>query len=614
MGQKNSTPTDHSMEDDGPSGEYQEPTETYNGNYFKAVLQWQSESKQLFKINKPCDIGLIVQDLKVLPKNSASDSIVMIGDIPAPNNIILDNNNLEDNDKKSFGSVAIKVTYPSESLYQNQLVVEQEIVSNAFSELFERNFTPNITAFISKGICPDDKMFNFNNNNVKNDYFYRKNLIEKIKTKSKNSSYLVIEKGDMSLFDLLSPTQQAVFTYQDLFAIIFQVYFALACFARMGIRHNDLHLGNILIKLLSKPEDFLFEIPFPGGETKIFKFSSKYIVKIYDMDRGSAFYPHIERNLFLDVTACPLWGECNFISPKFDVGGFNMSLANHLSQLTTLSTSRQNQNVYKFWFNFIVKNILGEQIYSKYQPMIYGENDQRNKNEYSQHFLYYARDDDTTIKQTLTPLQCIHTLLSNIEYTKSGLTIATETMISSYGLGAAFHLPNNEYGPHFGHPTRNMLTRTHFARLNTNRFMSQKNNSVGNFVPFATLFKYLQSSSKIPLDLWMNELNIMYIRSQPYFWLLHAEELYQRFVRKNNNQSPPGNIEMFETACLLLTCPMYYGLEDTVKIQLRYDLEERIRFHFPQKTYNTILECENMIFNKFDQTLPLQIPLLYNLE
>ena len=78
--------------------------------------------------------------------------------------------------------------------------------------------------------------------------------------------------------------------------IIFQVLFTIACFESVGLKHNDLHLGNIIVKELDKAVYLCYKI-----DDEIISFKTKKIVKIIDYDRSCIYSSKVERNRYLDL-------------------------------------------------------------------------------------------------------------------------------------------------------------------------------------------------------------------------------------------------------------------------------------------------------------------------
>jgi len=92
--------------------------------------------------------------------------------------------------------------------------------------------------------------------------------------------------------------------------LIFQVLYTLACFDRVGLRHNDLHTCNILVQTLPEEKEFRYEF---SGTTVSFK--SSRLVKIIDYDHSCIYHREVERNGMLDSMGCE--GQYNGYHPCF---------------------------------------------------------------------------------------------------------------------------------------------------------------------------------------------------------------------------------------------------------------------------------------------------------
>lgn len=89
--------------------------------------------------------------------------------------------------------------------------------------------------------------------------------------------------------------------YDNFLAIMVQITFTLVCFARIGLIHNDLHLGNMFVQKLGKPTDFYYVLTDASGTiTKIINIRTEYLVKIFDFDRSYTF--GIKNNPPFDIT------------------------------------------------------------------------------------------------------------------------------------------------------------------------------------------------------------------------------------------------------------------------------------------------------------------------
>ena len=114
----------------------------------------------------------------------------------------------------------------------------------------------------------------------------------------------------------------------DIMSILFQIAMACCILNEIGVAHNDLHNGNILVERLPKPAYCVYvinQVPYI--------FHTQVIVRIYDFDR--AYAPSLKRNSFLDDGACARNNQCNYIHPLKDL----MKAVGYLGNPNTYSES-----------------------------------------------------------------------------------------------------------------------------------------------------------------------------------------------------------------------------------------------------------------------------------
>jgi len=104
---------------------------------------------------------------------------------------------------------------------------------------------------------------------------------------------LVLERlEDYTFYDFLLDC-----TEEELNDVFFQLVFTLICFKRFNLKHNDLHLGNILI-VKHEPVIYTFKISHT-----VYKIKTCFTPKIIDFDRAEVIHENVPSNLFLFLTS-----------------------------------------------------------------------------------------------------------------------------------------------------------------------------------------------------------------------------------------------------------------------------------------------------------------------
>jgi hypothetical protein len=99
--------------------------------------------------------------------------------------------------------------------------------------------------------------------------------------------------------------------------IVFQLFYTLRQLYLTGIRHNDIHLGNVWINILPQPIRMIYFIT----DNQYAIIETKYIVKVYDFDM-SAFFTENIRNTRLNQAGydmCGNYGTCENDNERFDL-------------------------------------------------------------------------------------------------------------------------------------------------------------------------------------------------------------------------------------------------------------------------------------------------------
>ena len=223
--------------------------------------------------------------------------------------------------------VVVKVSYEPLKITNSTMVVERLLYKTDINNLVVNNHCPFFVGFIdlvSCNNCTTVTMKNTKQNHL-SDY------------DTKKQSLLILEKTkNITFHDMLDELCKNPL---ELISVVFQILWALMCFKRLRIKHNDFHAKNIFVERLDEDTkiDFVYENPiFQTEENNTLKFSltTRYFVKIFDFDHASVYgNPEVPRNTSLNKTLCLKYGECNYHSSKFDLYRFSLTIVNRYDKL-----------------------------------------------------------------------------------------------------------------------------------------------------------------------------------------------------------------------------------------------------------------------------------------
>ena len=207
---------------------------------------------------KSCNLTELFSDLKVIvndEERSNSNSIIILGNV-----------------KTQIG-IVIKMTYDSSNKYNNSLAVERQIYENVIFKLLDNNHTPHLIAPYSFMKC------------TSNDFYIDDDNYDIIQINTKSMEEINDEMINLLVLERSNGIQLKYYLMEygkdikNNLSIIFEILQCLECCRRKGLRHNDLHFGNIFIENL-KEEKFKY---YKIGD-QIVKLTSSVIAKIYDWE------------------------------------------------------------------------------------------------------------------------------------------------------------------------------------------------------------------------------------------------------------------------------------------------------------------------------------------
>lgn len=251
----------------------------------------------------------------------------------------------------------------------NSLIVEEQIYRNIITNLLHNHHTPHlvkyidsvdkcdfsINTFTSKLSDRDKLTFTSAINGLKVDYGDIYNFDQSVIT--------ILEQSEKTtLFNILTNN---TLSSNNIFILIFQLLYTLLVFNSIGLTHNDFHFHNIFVNRLD--EEIILNYRW---EDKIFSIKTRYVIKIFDWDRGSIYHPAVQRNLEIDTKYCSEFGQCN-----------GLTFVDYEAMLSGLIEYCKKQNVLDWVKSMtpktfdVFKNREFLQLKKFEEPKIYPEND-----------------------------------------------------------------------------------------------------------------------------------------------------------------------------------------------------------------------------------------------
>ena len=248
-------------------------------NYIpKKLNPAQSLTRYLQTVNvNTCDLknifetgGFKIKSQTLIPKNSASDSIITKLDL------------------KDDISIILKISEPEPG--------ETDEISELYTEMLIYEFVskfnlPFVINYVAHFTCNDrGTLFKMFNKKIYNEFLgmTRKCELGQIchGVPKRNINILITEACNSctSLYDFINKTtlpKELKFDYApNYYSIFIQLVYVLCYFEDVGLQHNDLHIGNIFIE--ETPVNL--HLKFRNVE---FTFFTRYVVRVFDYDRAN---------------------------------------------------------------------------------------------------------------------------------------------------------------------------------------------------------------------------------------------------------------------------------------------------------------------------------------
>lgn len=307
-------------------------------------------------ILKGCDLSVLFKDIKILPKNSASDTTQAIVDLNVnrrpmseyPDFFIKFLQSLKWRSKYynvpeftlfiKMHPTMYKTNYKGEKIKVNAHMLYEIGLYKYLSEtIIQDRCSPNIMQYISHFECPNGVSTMKNSIDeyaVDTVAQWETMAASQYRTLGNDVHMLVVESGSgKSLSALLKEEIILPDQMRDLQNIVFQVMYTLHQMYLIGVKHNDLHIGNVWIRTLNKPIDIHYYHKNPTNDDQYahVHIRTKYVVKLYDFDRSTFYYKlgtpetgtTVNPWLLSKEYLCDQVGICNYEDQLYDLYRFS---------------------------------------------------------------------------------------------------------------------------------------------------------------------------------------------------------------------------------------------------------------------------------------------------
>lgn len=522
-----------------------------SNTYFKNIRDTKRKLQNAIKDIDKCDIPSHIKSYKPIDKSSASSTLIVLGQLS--DEITRD---IEKDEDKQF---VIKASFENKNILDNSLQVERQIYNNIIGKMLNNNMTP----------CLIDKITSFECNKQELPEFYSKlyNDIDRMGELKSFDDYIInilmLEKtSGVTLFEFLQTlkldSDKITIDEIDLVTITFQLLWTLSVFEKLRFKHNDLHFNNIFVEITDEPVYMLFLIN--GNE--YYRLETNHIIKIYDFDRSSVYsYPGIDRNIALDTDFCKYYGQCNYMSSKFD-------LFTCLHQFLRFLPSCNFNDI------FLLK------CFDKSKPGV------KTNHSYGHLLPFGETDKQNFIK---SPIECLNVL--------SDTNWGVNNPISKVILKD--EEKNNYKYCTFTLPEKIQVKLWNPISREDNKSITEDFDTISkedlNIIVIDMLNLLKSEFFKLKeVHVWKFELSLI----KNFDWVETSKILFFEYTDKKFNMIEEDSIYFLLIACLFLSCPIYYKINNYK--YMNSFIED----------YDDIKKYMADIWNTFNNVLPVQIPLL----
>ena len=146
--------------------------------------------------------------------------------------------------------------------------------------------------------------------------YQKKTLENMINVKNMKYDYFITKfiKNQYSFSDFIYNHMNKLIPNKEFFNVLFQVMYTCYCMTLRKMVHNDLHSGNVIVEIFTKPKYMSYII-----HNKLYVIYTQYNAHVLDYDR--CYVQSLGKNPYLDETIgfCESYSQCNQIIENKDM-------------------------------------------------------------------------------------------------------------------------------------------------------------------------------------------------------------------------------------------------------------------------------------------------------
>lgn len=326
--------------------------------------------------------------LRVLPSNSASDSVQVLGDL----SIVLrdgDNNSRlvqRGNGKQPFfGKLFLRPHSVLGEEADNSLLVESLAYSAVSAPLYMQRATPCLVKYYGTLYCSDAESALFQGELGKRLHKLTRQQLEDLAfedvqvgewfdARDSGAFAILLEQmsnGAVTVADYLFNAQPDDASYKAGEAALVAIMYTIACFERAGFMHNDMHAGNVFM-VPNEADDKRVALRF--GRSEFLLLELPVIPKVFDFDRSvkvaTPYSPLRWTNNYQRAKKgvnCIDFGQCDKVRAEIDVFRLLFTCLATLRQRAKDKASQQWTARFEALFRALLNDPAGKSLDLKYK-------------------------------------------------------------------------------------------------------------------------------------------------------------------------------------------------------------------------------------------------------